>query len=116
MQWRVGQMLPDIVIPSTGGAPIPLRSDRGEITVVFCPHPWECAAGDRYLETIAELEPEFRVWEARLLVLASAEASLVAADRYGQIFYAVQADATHQLPSPRELTEWLKHLGTLCPE
>jgi hypothetical protein len=43
-------------------------------------------------------------------------AGLLVADRYGQIFYIVQTDAKHELPSPRELTECLKYLGTLSPE
>ena len=135
---RVGQMLPDIELPTTnGGVTIPLRPARGETSVIFWRHPFECADCDRYLATIADTADEFRVWEARLLILASPAAScrparfgivaengmftledagLVVADRYGQIFYVAHADGKHALPPPRELTEWLKYLGTLCPE
>ena len=135
---RVGEMLPDIELPTTnGGVTIPLRPARGETSVIFWRHPFECADCDRYLATIADTADEFRVWEARLLVLASPaancrparfgivaengmfaleDAGLVVADRYGQIFYVVHADSKHALPPPRELTEWLKYLGTLCPE
>jgi hypothetical protein len=131
-------MLPDIELTAAiGGAPIPLRSDRGLTTVVFWPHPFPCAGCHGYLERIADTADEFRVWEARLLVIASPAASckpapfgivaeswvrplagagLLVADRYGQIFFAMHAGIQHQLPSPRELTEWLKYLGTLCPE
>jgi hypothetical protein len=41
---------------------------------------------------------------------------LLVADRYGQIFHVVAAPVGHVFPSARELTEWLKYLGTLCPE
>jgi hypothetical protein len=130
-------MVPDLQLPASGGATVPLRSARGETTVIFWRHPFKCPDCDRYLATIADTADEFGVWEARLLVLASAAvnrgpipfgtvaengmlalegAGLLVADRYGQIFYVLQTDAKHELPSPRELTEWLKYLGTLCPE
>jgi hypothetical protein len=49
-------------------------------------------------------------------MVALEDAGLVVADRYGQIFYVAHAESKHALPPPRELTEWLKYLGTLCPE
>jgi hypothetical protein len=136
---RVGQMLPDIRIPAAnGGATIPLRSARGETTVIFWRHPFACAGCDQYLQSVAEIADEFGVWDARFLILASTGVSstmvpfgtvmteteelpingagLIVADRYGQIFYVRHTDDTHELSSPRELMEWLKYLGTLCPE
>jgi hypothetical protein len=127
VELRVGQMLPDIGLrAANGGVTIPLRSARGETTVIFWRHPFNCADCDRYLATIADSADEFRVWEARLLVLACpgagskpvpfgivaengqlalAGSGLLVADRYGQIFYVAHADSKHVLPPPRELVE-----------
>jgi hypothetical protein len=135
---RVAQMLPDIELTAAGGGPaIPLRPARGETTVLVWLHAAACAGCERYLESLGSIEDEFRVWEARLIVialspnlpsampfgklavgrpLAAAGAGVAVADRYGQIFHVAPAGATHNLPSPRELVEWLKFLGTLCPE
>jgi hypothetical protein len=136
---RVGQMLPDVIFPVTNGrSTIPMRSDRGETTVVIWRHPFECESCDFYLQSLAGTAHEFRIWEARLVILASPPAvpatppfaiavtdnvfvplqgvGVMAADRYGQVFYVVQSKGGHALPSPRELVEWIKYLGTLCPE
>jgi hypothetical protein len=102
---EVAQMLPPA-----------LRSTRGETTVIFQRHRGGCAACDQYLRDLDDIVDEFRVWEARLTTVESDHAALIVADRYGQIFHLVPADAQHSLPVPRELTEWIKHLGTLCPE
>jgi peroxiredoxin len=69
---RVGQMLPDIeLVSASGGSSVTLRSARGETNVVLWRHAFECAECDRYLDGLTGLEEEFRVWDARLLVLAS---------------------------------------------
>jgi hypothetical protein len=48
--------------------------------------------------------------------IADGSLKMVVADRFGQIFHISVAGASHDLPRPAELTEWLKFLGTLCPE
>ncbi len=105
-------------------------------------HSARCAGCRGYLDSLSPLAHEFEVWDARLLVIAPgplretatppaqfgkvlsdengeiadpASASVIVADRYGQIFDAVHAGTSHALP-PREIAEWLKYLGTLCPE
>jgi hypothetical protein len=120
---QVAQMLPDISVPQRGSGPlVPLRPARGETTVIVWTHPHGCRECERYLETITEIEDEFLVWEGRLLVLSSAQqvagegAGVIVADRYGQVFHISLAGARHALPPARELAEWLKFLGTLCPE
>ena len=132
-------MLPDVELtPQAGGLPVSLRPARGETTVIVWRHRFPCRVCDGYIQGVAILENEFRIWEARLLILAPSPlspipgasfcthavdvqlppqgAGVIVADRYGQVFYAVRTDASHQFPPTRELTEWLKYLGTLCPE
>lgn len=135
---KVADMLPDLELrAAAGGASVPLRSPTTETTVVFRLHPFSCAGCSQYLRELARMESEFRIWDARLLVVIRSsagaipdmpfgklvlseheptQAGLIVADRYGQIFYLVQSSNHHNLPAPRELEEWLKHLGTLCPE
>ena len=44
------------------------------------------------------------------------EAAVIVADRYGQIYEVYRAGTGHEFPAVRQLEEWLKFLGTLCPE
>jgi hypothetical protein len=104
---HVGDMLPDIVVTARDGREVPLRAVPGVTTVVICCR-GEC---ERYLESLTALEEEFRIWEARLVPVTCASDGVIVADRYGQVFYARSG-----FVPPRELVEWLKHLGTLCPE
>jgi len=120
---QVAQMLPDMEVRQRGGGPaLPLRPARGETTILVWLHPPGCEECERYLEGLAGIREEFRIWEGRLLVISDLEqitgkaAGVIVADRYGQVFHVATAGPAHALPSPRELTEWLKFLGTLCPE
>jgi hypothetical protein len=120
---QVAQMLPDIELPPHhGGPPISLRPARSETSVILWMHPPGCRECESYLKSLAEIRDEFRVWEGRLLVVSGSEqlpakgAGVIVADRYGQVFHIALAGPRHTLPPPRELAEWLKFLGTLCPE
>ncbi len=140
----VGGFLPDIELRSApDGTPVQLRASGGKTAVVVMLHSAMCAACAQYLASLAPLAEEFAVWDGRLLVvvpgpqaeaasvrspyglvladerqlIANPEsASVVVADRYGQIFGAESAGGAHDLTSVRDLAEWLKYLGTLCPE
>jgi hypothetical protein len=91
------------------------------------------------VERLAASGREFEDWDARLLVVLpeagrlpvafatvvsdtggvlaeTGSAAVIVADRYGQVFHAYGAGTGHQFPPPREIEEWLKYLGTLCPE
>lgn len=123
------------------GVPVQLRGAGGKITLLVTLHSAHCAGCREYLASLSPISGEFDAWDARLLVIVPgwvasgltaplvrvlsdehgliadpASASVIVADRYGQIFDAVRAGASHELPSARELAEWLKYLGTLCPE
>ncbi len=54
--------------------------------------------------------------DERGVIAEAACASVFLADRYGHIYDVVHAGAFHTLLSADELAEWLKYLGTLCPE
>jgi hypothetical protein len=139
----VAAFLPDVALPSVPEAtPVKLRESGGRTTVLLTVHDSRCSGCRDYIDAIAGAAGEFAVWDARLLVLVPgspddaahlqtfgtmladeqnrlaqpASASLVVADRYGQIFFAARSGSSHALPSVRELEEWLKFLGTLCPE
>ncbi len=140
----IGGFLPNIDLPSVlNGTPVPLRGSGGKTTVLVTVHSAHCAGCREYLDRLAAAAGEFEIWDGRLAVLVPgapagaarfeapfgtvladehgrladpASASVLVADRYGQIFHAVRAGTTHDLPSARELEEWLKYLGTLCPE
>lgn len=103
---KVGDMLPDIVIARADGDPVALRAARGETTVIVA-----CSGCGEYLQALADVEEEFRIWEARLIVLHRQSDRVIVADKFGQVFYV-----EGRLTPPRQLTEWLKYLGTLCPE
>jgi hypothetical protein len=139
----VADFLPDIQLPSVpNGDSVQLRESGGKTSVVVTVHGAECSGCRQYLGQLAGMASEFAIWDARLLVILpsppdqaahlegpgialadehrrlaeTASASLLVADRYGQIFYATHSGACHDLPAARELEEWLKYLGTLCPE
>ena len=117
-QFRVADMLPDVSVSRATGTPVSLRSEVTQTTMLVWTHPDECPECRRFVLKASALADEFVVWDARLVVVTSAvrEAGVLVADRYGQIFYATQAGEEHAFPEAREMTEWLKHLGTLCPE
>lgn len=135
----MAQMLPDAdLTPVSGDSPVQLRPVRSETTVILLPHAFECAECERYGMELDALAAEFREWDARLLVIAAApdgwlqrlsfakaaiqereaasEAAVLVADRYGQVFHTSRSGKEHAFPFPPEIVEWLKYLGTLCPE
>ncbi|MCS6954050.1 MAG: hypothetical protein RMK57_15795 [Bryobacterales bacterium] len=141
MKLRRGDFLPDLTLPSIGDrAAVALRPTLGRTTVLFVPDLEGCPPCQRYLDELVALAEEFAVWEARLLVavrpplayrlphfaipvqdaderFAGAHLpAVLVADRYGQLWDAVSAGASHRFPPSRDLAEWVKYLATLCPE
>ncbi|HXG33448.1 MAG TPA: hypothetical protein VNJ11_08790 [Bryobacteraceae bacterium] len=139
---RRGDLLPDVALPLIRGGRIePLRPAFGRTTVLLILHEPFCPSCQHYLDELGELSEEFSIWEGRLLVVAPdtspayrcpgfglpvrdpenrlgtrGMAYFLVADRYGQVWEAAPAGDSHPFPPPREITEWLKYLGTLCPE
>jgi hypothetical protein len=117
MRLRVADFLPD-----------PWRSPMGRTTVLVSVHSAGCEGCRKYLEELGPSAAEFEVWDARLAVITpepdgaatpvapAGEAAVIVADRYGHVYEATYAGEGHAFPAPRQLEEWLKFLGTLCPE
>lgn len=140
----VSDFIPAVQFPSVRDrSRVELRESGGKTTLVMTAHSAACAGCRNYVHGLESLALELQVWDARLLVVVPGpvseasvfksplgtvladergivvkpgSASVIVADRYGHIFEATHAGESHDLPSPRELEEWLKYLGTLCPE
>jgi hypothetical protein len=139
---RRGDLLPDVALPLiSGGAAEPLRPTFGRATVLLVLHAPFCPSCQHYLDQLGPLSGEFLLWEGRLLIVTPdgtpsyrtpafglqvrdlgsrlttpGAACFVVADRYGQVWAVASAGSSHAFPKPREISEWLKYLGTLCPE
>ena len=59
-------------------------------------------------------DPEGATWER--LGIAPDYAAFVVADRYGQVYEVVEAQAGEPLPGPDEIEQWTTFLATQCPE
>jgi hypothetical protein len=42
--------------------------------------------------------------------------AVIIADRFGHIYHVEAGGQAHAFPEPRELEEWLRFIGTQCPE
>jgi hypothetical protein len=42
--------------------------------------------------------------------------AVIIADRFGHIYHVAACGQAHAFPEPRELEEWLRFIGTQCPE
>lgn len=141
---KVAGFIPYLELPSAPhGVPVQLRESGGKTSVFVAVHSARCPGCRDYLKSLTPLSGEFEAWDARLLVIVpeplseaqdvaapfakvlsdeghrfagTGAAFVLVADRYGQIFESMDAGSTHDLGSPAELAEWLKYIGTLCPE
>lgn len=140
----VSGFLPHFELPAApDGDPVRLRESGGKITVLVTVHGASCTGCLDYVRSLTAIAGELEVWDGRLLVVVPGElhaaarlpapaarvladehariadashATVLVADRFGQIFHASDAGASHELPPAHELEGWLKYLGTLCPE
>lgn len=142
----VGDFLPFGGLPAApDGTRAPLRSDGRHATVLVRLHGPACAECRRYLADLADAASDFAAWDGRVTVIVpdsvSAATALRAelaipftvvsdldgprlldgagvliADRFAHIYEVRDAGAGHALPAPRDVEEWLKFIGTQCPE
>ena len=78
-------------------------------------------ADNRYAAAVANNADEFARRAAECVITYDDIAGLRApgvlvADRWGEVVYAVTGSAVSELPSPRELIEWLEYVEHRCPE
>lgn len=52
----------------------------------------------------------------RRLGVQSGRTALIIADRWGVVYYSVEADTAAELPDDAEVVEWVRYLATQCPE
>jgi peroxiredoxin len=57
-------------------------------------------------------DPDRRTWAA----LGITGAAVLIADQWGELHHVSGAGAEHSLPTPREVTDWLRFLAIRCPE
>lgn len=43
-------------------------------------------------------------------------AAVVIADEWGEIYFAADSGAEHELPAPEEIVEWVRFISIQCPE
>lgn len=105
---RVGDLLPPALIER--------RARRIDATAFVLPGR---AGLDDYLRPLERSDDDFRAWDGRVVVLeADGEPMprVLIADRYGQVFAAIDAADTSGLPDAAALEEWFRFLATACPE
>ena len=140
----IASFIPYLELPSAPlGVPVQLRESGGKISVLVAVHSGRCRGCQEYLDGLKPLATEFEVWDARLLVIIpepvaeahstgtpfgrvlsdedyrfanAGDAFVQVADRFGQVFASVHAGSSHELLAPGEIAEWLRYIGTLCPE
>lgn len=134
----IADFVPPLELSARDGSTVPLRPREDRTTLIVTVHGPECGECRDYLRALGGLQDDLRLWDARMLIVSPApgveaplgtvladprrqlpetgSASVLVCDRYGQIFEAFHAGAAHSLPAPRDLSETLKFIGTLCPE
>lgn len=105
---RVGDLLPPRLIER--------RARRIDATAFVLPGSGPI---DAYLHALEAAADDFAAWDGRILPLqadgASTHRALIA-DRYGQVYAAVDAQDASALPDAAALEAWFTFLATACPE
>lgn len=122
-----GARLPSMTVrDEVTGRIFGLRVIRRESVALALLHPPGCAACDAYRRALADALAAFADWDGRAVVTTgTAEVAdaldvtipaVIIADRYGQVYHVATAEDADGLLDARELEEWLRFLGTQCPE
>jgi len=140
-----GGRLPDLALPSVDGrSTVPLKPGGRLNPVIVALHGGGCEPCRAYLRDLASTAAELREWDAHVVVVAHdaevavdqnlpfpvvvdaerifetrtgiAGAAVVIADQWGEIAHVAEAAQDHDLPSAREIVEWVQYLAIQCPE
>ena len=92
---------------------------RKNLLLVMAPENDPTAAG--YSTALVEASATVAVENTTLVVTSDTipgipSPGVVVADRWGEIYYVKGAGRTADLPTPHELTEWLRYVENECPE
>ena len=127
-----------LVAPGSGRA-MSVRDGRGPRAVVTL-HAADCPGCLAYLRTLPAASAAAAEWGGRFIavvpgppaampsfaglrvlfdperVIADGGAAGIAADEWGEIFFAAEAGAGHELPGADELVDWMRFAAIQCPE
>lgn len=106
---KVGERIPDRLVGER-------RTRRLEASAIVIPGR---AGLTDYLQALTARADDFAAWDGRIVVLEpdrTPEHRVVVVDRYGQVYEAVTASDSSDLPSAHALEEWFRFLATACPE
>jgi hypothetical protein len=139
--FSVGGRLPPLARPDGVTVWRPQYTRHAVVLAVL--HGEGCEPCTRYGAALAGAQAEFRAWDGRLVVAADPALSsapdvtqvadrfgdaalitdtfggaprVIVADRFGHIYHVEDGGPAHALSEPRELEEWLRFIGTQCPE
>lgn len=105
---RIGDLLPPRLVER--------RARRIDATAFVLPGSRPIGA---FLQELEAAAADFAAWDGRIAALepdGEAMHRLVIADRYGQVYAAVDAAEASDLPDAAALEEWFRFLATACPE
>lgn len=127
-----------LVAPGFGSA-MSVRDGRGPRAVVTL-HAAGCPGCLAYLRTLAAASAAAAEWGGRFIavvpgppaemsspaglrvlfdpegVIADGGAAGVAADEWGEVYFATEAGSGHELPSADALVDWMRFAAIQCPE
>jgi hypothetical protein len=138
--FSVGGRLPPLARPDGVTVWRPQYTRHAVVLAVL--HGEGCEPCTRYRDALVRSQDDFRAWDGRLVVAGPAlgrspgvtqvadssggvsgvidtfggAPRVIVADRFGHIYHVEDGGPTHALSEPRELEEWLRFIGTQCPE
>ena len=131
---------------ASGDGTVPLKPGGRRNPVIVAVHAGRCEHCRAYLRQLGESIADLREGDAHLVAItgdardeaASAShlpfpvvvdpertfaartgldgAAVVIADQWGEVAHVADAGAGHELPSAREVAEWVQYLAIRCPE
>jgi len=139
----VGEILPSLVFSGPGGEPVaPLPANQASLLVVV--HPGSCPECATYLDEVAEVALDLRSWATRVvgvgtecapdlhlpfpllrddagvtrqrLRIGGQDATVILADRWGEVFEVATVGADHRFPPAGQLVESAKIVDLSCGE
>ena len=116
-----GDAVPHFTVRTLRGATVSYNTiwQRRNLMLIMLSDPQ--VADECYFDQITVRLPEFEACNTECVITRDAVAGLprrgaLVADKWGEIVYLATATTTSDLPSPKELLEWIEYLEHRCPE
>jgi hypothetical protein len=132
----VGGRLP--ALTRADGTPVWRPQYTRDSVLLAVLHGAECGPCTRFRQDLTRAQPDFRAWDGKLVIAAPGDhegaagvaepavarvpdavggpPAVIIADRFGHIYHVEAGGQAHAFSEPRELEEWLRFIGTQCPE